>query len=80
MLAIVTKDFSVIPIIRFGKAGAVFDIDGDGIGDVVGVDGKKIYNEVSCGKLDPGAIRDFLKFAFDRWSRKPFYVLFFRGR
>ena len=32
---------------------------------------------LSCGILDPVAIRDFLKFAFDRWSRKPFYVLFF---
>ena len=41
------------------------------------VDVEDIYNEFSCGILDPVAIRDFLKFAFDRWSRKPFYVLFF---
>ncbi|MFN3134040.1 MAG: type IX secretion system sortase PorU [Candidatus Kryptonium sp.] len=41
------------------------------------VDVEDIYNEFSCGILDPVAIRDFLKFAFDRWNRKPFYVLLF---
>ncbi len=41
------------------------------------VDVEDIYNEFSCGMLDPVAIRDFLKFAFDRWSKKPFYVLLF---
>ena len=41
------------------------------------VDVTDIYNEFSCGMLDPVAIRDFLKFAFDRWNRKPFYVLLF---
>ncbi len=39
------------------------------------VDVADIYNEFSCGMLDPVAIRDFLKFAFDTWNRKPFYVL-----
>lgn len=39
------------------------------------VDVVDIYNEFSCGMLDPVAIRDFLKFAFDKWNRKPFYVL-----
>ncbi len=41
------------------------------------VDVMDIYNEFSCGMLDPVAIRDFLKFAFDTWNRKPFYVLLF---
>ncbi|MCX7761506.1 MAG: type IX secretion system sortase PorU [Candidatus Kryptonium sp.] len=41
------------------------------------IDVENIYNEFSCGILDPVAIRDFLKYAFDRWNRKPFYVLLF---
>lgn len=41
------------------------------------VDINDIYNEFSCGILDPVAIRDFLKYAFDRWVKKPFYVLLF---
>ncbi|CUS97507.1 type IX secretion system sortase PorU [Candidatus Chrysopegis kryptomonas] len=41
------------------------------------VDVTDIYNEFSSGMLDPVAIRDFLKFAFDRWNKKPFYVLLF---
>ncbi|MFA3782900.1 type IX secretion system sortase PorU [Melioribacteraceae bacterium 4301-Me] len=36
-----------------------------------------IYNQFSCGSLDPSAIRDFLKFAYDNWQVKPFYVLLF---
>ncbi len=42
---------------------------------VLVVDVVDIYNEFSCGMLDPVAIRDFLKFAFDNWNKKPFYVL-----
>ncbi|UCE06361.1 MAG: type IX secretion system sortase PorU, partial [bacterium] len=34
-----------------------------------------IYNEFSWGLLDPIAIRDFVKFAFDNWSPSPRYVL-----
>jgi hypothetical protein len=41
------------------------------------VDVTDVYNEFSCGMFDPVAIRDFLKFAFERWNRKPFYVLLF---
>jgi len=37
----------------------------------------EILNEFSCGSLDPTAIRDFLKFAYENWQVKPFYVLFF---
>ena len=36
----------------------------------------EIYNEFSCGSLDPTAIRDFLKFAYTNWQIKPTYVLF----
>lgn len=41
------------------------------------IDVEDIYNEFSCGILDPVAIRDFLKYAFDKWSKKPSYVLLF---
>jgi hypothetical protein len=36
-----------------------------------------IYNEFSGGLLDPTAIRDFLKYAYDNWEIKPEYVLLF---
>jgi hypothetical protein len=36
-----------------------------------------IYNEFSCGKLDPVALRNFLKYSFDNWAIKPLYVLLF---
>lgn len=36
-----------------------------------------IMNEFSAGLLDPTAIRDFIKFAYDNWQTKPFYVLLF---
>jgi len=36
-----------------------------------------IINEFGAGLLDPTAIRDFLKFAYDNWLIKPFYVLLF---
>jgi len=35
----------------------------------------EIYNEFSSGNLDPTAIRNFLKYAFENWEIKPFYVL-----
>ncbi len=41
------------------------------------VDIDKIYNEFSCGMMDPTAMRDFIKYAFDNWQIKPEYVLFF---
>lgn len=37
----------------------------------------EILNEFSGGVLDPTAIRDFIKFAYDYWQIKPFYVLLF---
>ena len=37
----------------------------------------EIYNEFSCGSLDPTAIRDFLKYAYENWEIKPEYVLLF---
>jgi hypothetical protein len=36
-----------------------------------------IYDEFSGGVLDPTAIRDFLKYAYDNWNVKPKYVLLF---
>jgi hypothetical protein len=37
----------------------------------------EIMNEFAGGVTDPTAIRDFLKFAYDNWKIKPFYVLLF---
>lgn len=36
---------------------------------------EKIYNEFSGGVLDPVAIRDFIKYAYDNWTVKPKFVL-----
>ncbi len=36
-----------------------------------------IFSEFSCGMMDPTAIRNFLKYGYDNWSIKPFYVLLF---
>jgi hypothetical protein len=36
-----------------------------------------IFNEFSCGMMDPAAIRNFLKYGYDNWNIKPFYVLLF---
>ena len=38
---------------------------------------EQIYNEFSGGIIDPTAVRDYLKYAFDNWSIKPQYVLLF---
>jgi len=37
----------------------------------------EIYNEFSSGNLDPTAVRDYIKYAFDNWQIKPEYVLLF---
>ncbi|MFA5805012.1 MAG: type IX secretion system sortase PorU [Melioribacteraceae bacterium] len=37
----------------------------------------EILNEFSGGSLDPTAIRDFLKFAYENWLIKPAFVLLF---
>lgn len=37
----------------------------------------QIYNEFSCGALDPTAIRDFIKYAYDNWQIRPGLVLLF---
>ncbi|HEX9251899.1 MAG TPA: C25 family cysteine peptidase, partial [Ignavibacteriaceae bacterium] len=37
----------------------------------------QIYNEFSGGTMDPTALRDYLKYAFDNWTIKPQYVLLF---
>ncbi|MBD3411129.1 MAG: type IX secretion system sortase PorU [Ignavibacteriales bacterium] len=41
------------------------------------VDVDEIYNEFSCGSVDPSAIRYFLKYCYDLWTVKPEYVLLF---
>lgn len=41
------------------------------------VDVNQIYNEFSGGLLDPLAIRNFLKYAYNNWQQRPVYVLFF---
>jgi hypothetical protein len=38
-----------------------------------------VYNEFSGGLLDPTAIRDYLKYAYENWAIKPRYVLLFGG-
>jgi hypothetical protein len=42
---------------------------------VVNVD--NIYDEFSCGSLDPFAVRDFIKYAYDNWQITPQYVVLF---
>jgi len=37
----------------------------------------EILNEFSCGMMDPTAIRNFLKYGYENWQTKPFYVLLF---
>ncbi len=37
----------------------------------------QIYNEFSCGAIDPAALRDYLNYTFDNWQIKPQYVLLF---
>ncbi len=41
------------------------------------IDVDNIYNEFSCGSLDPTALRDYIKYAYDNWQISPEYVLFF---
>lgn len=36
-----------------------------------------IFDEFSWGLIDPTAIRDFIKYAYDHWQKKPGYVLLF---
>ncbi len=36
-----------------------------------------IYNEFSCGSLDPTAVRDFIRYAYVNWQTTPEYVLLF---
>ncbi|MBI3585752.1 MAG: type IX secretion system sortase PorU [Ignavibacteriales bacterium] len=41
------------------------------------VNTEQIFNEFSCGMIDPMAIRDFLKYAQTNWTIRPKYVLLF---
>lgn len=40
------------------------------------VDLNQLYNEFSGGLTDPVAMRNFLKYAYNNWTRRPVYVLF----
>jgi hypothetical protein len=46
-----------------------------GLRDTV-IDVNQIYNEFGCGLPDVSAIRDYLKYAYDNWTRRPRFVLF----
>jgi len=41
------------------------------------VDIDQVYNEFSSGAVDPVAPRNFLKFAYNNWTIRPTYVMFF---
>jgi hypothetical protein len=41
------------------------------------VDVEQVYNEFSGGKLDPVAMRNFLKYAYNNWQTRPTLVFFF---
>lgn len=43
------------------------------------VDVDSVYNEFAGGIPDITAIRDYLKYAFDNWTRRPEFVLFLGG-
>ncbi len=38
---------------------------------------EQIYNEFSGGLVDPTALRDYIKYAFDNWQTEPEYILLF---
>ncbi|MFZ4590624.1 MAG: type IX secretion system sortase PorU [Ignavibacteria bacterium] len=40
------------------------------------IDINQVYNEFSGGLTDPVAMRNFLKYAYNNWVRRPMYVLF----
>lgn len=40
------------------------------------VDVNQLYNEFSGGLVDPVAMRNFLKYGYNNWTRRPVYVLF----
>lgn len=40
------------------------------------VDVEQVYNEFSSGKLDPVALRNFMKFAYNNWTLRPTLVFF----
>ncbi len=41
------------------------------------VDVEQVYNEFSGGKLDPVALRNFLKYSYNNWAVRPTLVFFF---
>jgi hypothetical protein len=41
------------------------------------IDIQDVYDEFSSGLLDPTAVRDFVRYAFMHWSRRPSYLLLF---
>ncbi|MBS1516491.1 MAG: type IX secretion system sortase PorU [Bacteroidetes bacterium] len=49
---------------------------GDNYIKTITVDIEEIYNEFSNGMVDPVAMRNFLKFAYNNWQLRPVYVMF----
>jgi len=41
------------------------------------VDVEQVYNEFSGGKVDPVAMRNFIKYAYNNWTLRPTLVFFF---
>jgi hypothetical protein len=41
------------------------------------IDVEQVYNEFAGGKLDPVAMRNFLKYAYNNWTLRPTLVFFF---
>lgn len=48
----------------------------DGLSTII-VNITDVFDEFSGGRYDPTAIRDFLKYAYDNWTTRPYYVLLF---
>ena len=44
---------------------------------VILIDIDQVYNEFSSGAVDPIAMRNFLKYAYNNWTIRPTYVMFF---
>ncbi len=70
-LLITTKKFSSIAekYLNYRKYSAPYPISGK----LVYVE--DIFTQLNSGMLDPSAIRDYIKYAYDNWQIPPFYVL-----
>ncbi len=74
-------DFIIISYKDFIPAANRLKTKREGVGQndpsylkTIVIDVGQVYNEFSGGLLDPTAIRDFNKYAYDNWTRKPSFV------